>query len=226
MSGFVILIVVFLIAGIILLSSKSPFKKKTREQFLADLTKFLEGTLEPIEDEAYPNSFRIRFKFSGKDFIFEDLEKQGFKDKVNTSYLKIQTSSRLTLTFTEKKKSTKIRTDIFIASDISTQSTERTTQLQSPKHLGDLNVLTNDTVAANKVFENKKISSIFKQLKNVDSRGYSSMPIGIVEGGVTLEFYSEKMFQPSLTTLYSDISFIEDYLNKLLVFVSVLEKEL
>lgn len=226
MSGIVILISVLFIAGIILLSVKSPFKKRSREQFLQDLAKFLEGTLEPIEDEVHSNSFRIRFKFSGEDFVFEDLEKQGFKDKIYIAYLKVQTPSCLTLTFAEKKRSTKIRTDIFIASDISSQSVEQTVKLQAPEHLNDLNIFTNDTVAANKIFETKKISSIFKQFKNIDSRGYSFMSIGIVDGGVTLEFHSEKMFQPNLATLYNDVSFIENYLDKLMVFVRTLQKKL
>ena len=117
MKGLIFVIAVILTAGIILLSGKSPLKKKkTREQFLQDLAEFLEGTLEPIEDDANPNSFRIRFKYSGVDFVYEDFEKLGFKDKIYIAYLRAKTTSRLTLTFSAKKRSTKIRTDIFIAS--------------------------------------------------------------------------------------------------------------
>ena len=226
MNGLIVLIVVILITGIILLSGKSPFKEnKTREQFLKDLTKYLEGTLEPIEDDVFPNSFRIRFKFSGEDFVFEDFEKQGFKDKVYIAYLRVTAPGDLTLTFTEKERSTTIRTDIFIASDISSQQVGRTAQLQVPKHLNDLNVTTNDTAIANELFGTGKISSIFKQLKNMNSRGSSFMPIGIVNGVITLEFYSEKKFQPNLPALYSDISSIENYSNKLLVLVRKLKKK-
>jgi len=226
MNGLMILIVVIFIAGIILLSGKSPLKKrKTREQFLQDLTNFLEGTLEPIEDEAHSNSFRIRFKFFGKDFVFEDIEKQGFKDKVYIAYLKVQTPSQLTLTFTEKKRSMKIVTDIFLASNISSKQVGQTVQLQVPKHLNDLNVFTNDTKAANELFEIGKISSIFRQFINMDSRGYSFMPIEIIDGVVTMEFYSEKTLHPNLSTLYGDISSIENYSNKLMVFVRNLQNK-
>jgi len=220
MNVLVILIVVVLMAGIILLSGKSPLKKRrTRKQFLQELAEFLEGTLEPIEDDIYSNSFRIRFKYSGEDFVFEDFEKKGFKDKVYIAYLRVTAPSRLTLTFTEKERLSKIRTDIFIASDISSQQDGRTVRLQVPKHLNDLNVSTNDIAAANKLFEIGKISSILKQFKGMDSRGLSFMPIEIVDGVITMEFYSEKTLQPNLSTLYNDISSIEDYSNKLMVFV-------
>jgi len=224
MYGILILIFVILVAGIILLSGKSPLKKKkTREQFLQELAEFLEGTLEPIEDDDYSNSFMIRFKYSGEDFVFEDIEKKGFKDKVYIAYLRVTAQSRLTLTFTEKERSTKIRTDIFIASDISSQQAERTVQLQVPKHLKDLKVFTNDATAANELFENGKISSIFKQFKSKDSRGYSLMPIEIVEGVVTLEFYSEKMLKPNLSILYDNVTSIDGFLDKLVLFVHELQ---
>ena len=224
MSGLVILIVVIFIAGIILLSGKSPLRKeKTREQFLQALAEFLEGALEPIEDDMHSNSFRIRFKYSGEDFVFEDFEKEGFKNKVNIAYLRVTVPDRLTLTFTEKERSTKIRTDIFIASDISSQQVEQTVQLQVPKHLNDLNVFTNDIVVANELFEIGKISSILKQFKGMDSRGYSFMPIEIIDGVVTLEFHSEKMFKPNLSVLYSNVTSIDGYLDKLMVFARELQ---
>jgi len=224
MNGFFILIVVLLLVGIIILSGPSQLKKRTREECLQDLAKFLEGTLEPIEDEGYSNSFRIRFKFSDESFVFEDWEKQGFKDRVYTAYLKVKTPNPLTLNFSGKERSTKIRTDIFIASNVSSQQIERTVQLRVPKHLNDLNVSTNDTTVANELLEVGKISSIFKQFKNKDSRGISFMPIKILNGVVTLEFYSDKILKPNLSTLYSDISSIDGYLNKLMVFVRELQK--
>lgn len=226
MNGLVIFIVIILITGIILLSGKSPLKeKKTREQFLGDMANFLEGKLEPVEDGLHSNSFRIQFKHSGEDFVFEDFEKQGFKDKVYIAYLRVKTSNPLTLTFTEKRRSSRIRTDIFIASDISSRHAGQNAQLQVPKHLNDLTVFTNDIVAANELFEFGKISSILKQFKGIDSLGNPFMPIGIVDGAITLEFYSEKTLEPSLVALYSDISSIENYANKLMVFVHKLQRK-
>src|SRR3989338_6968915 len=118
MTALIILIVVIALAGIILLNAKSPLQKPTREQFLQDLAKSLDGILEPILDEGYENCYRIKFNFDGEECIYQDMEKKGFKDKIYGAYLKIQTPSKLTLTFTEKKHSMRIHSDIFIASDI------------------------------------------------------------------------------------------------------------
>jgi hypothetical protein len=226
MNGIIFLVIVLLVAGIILFSETSKVKKRTREQFHVDLAKYLEGALEPIEDAAHPNSFRIRFKYSGEDFVFEDFEKEGFKDKVYNAHLKVKTPSKFTLTFTEKKRSSRIRSDIFFSSEISSQQAASHIQLLVPKHLNDLNVFTNDGIMANKLFETGKVSSILKQLKNTDSRAYPYMPLEIVDGVIVLEFYSDKMLQPNLLVLYNDISSMEGYLEKMMVFVRALQREL
>jgi len=200
-------------------------KKKTREQFLKELANFLEGVVEPIEDRAYENSFMIRFEFEGEKFVYEDLEKSGFKDKFYFAHLKVKTPSKLTLTFAGKKRSMKIRSDIFIASDVSTQQDAARIQLQIPAHLKDLNVYTNDKVIANHFLEDKKVASIFKQLKNTDMRGNSFLPVEIVDGMVTLEFSSETTYRPNLPALKSDIPTIEDYSDKLMVLVRKLKEE-
>lgn len=225
MSWFLLLLILFFLGGIIFLSAKSPFEKKTREQFLQELTAFLEGTLEPFGDEAYGRSFRILFRFGGEEFVFEDLEKHGFRDKVYIAYLKVKTPSRLTLTFTEKRRSARIRTDIFMASEISTRQVEDHVLLQVPKYLKDLKVSTNDPVGANRLFEDKKTAAVFRRFKNVDSRGYPFLSIGIVDGTVILEFYSEKTFNPNLSGLWADIASIEGYLDKLTVIVRKLKEE-
>ena len=214
MSWFLVLLILLFLGGIILLGVKSPFEKKTREQFLQELAGFLEGTFESLGDEVYGRSFRLLFRFGGEEFIFEDLEKQGFRDKVYVAYLKVKTPSKLTLTFTEKRRSMRIRTDIFMASEISTQQAEDHVLLQVPKYLKDLKVSTNDPVVANKLFEDKKAAAVFRQFKNVDSRGYPFLSIGIVDGTVILEFHSVKAFNPSLSNLWADIASIEDYLDK------------
>jgi len=225
MIWWLLLVVVVFLGGIILLSAKSPLKKVTREEFLEELTKFLEGTLEPIVGEKGESSFRIRFKFKGQDFVYEDLQKQGFKDKVYKAYLKTETPSKLTLTFTERKRSTKIRTDIFIASEISTHQVNEHIQLEIPKYLKDLKVFTNDPEGANKVFEDGKVMAVFKKFKNVGPRGYPFLSVGIVEGVVILEFPSTKTCHPNLFALQADIPSIDDYLEKLMVVVSRLKED-
>ena len=226
MNGIIVLVVVLLIGGIILLSGKSPLRKKTRELFLEDLAKNFEGNLEEVDNEMYSNSFRIRFQFSGQDFIFEDLEKVGFKDKVYGAQIKVATPSKFTLSFAGKRRSTKIRTSIFLASEISSQNVGHNLQLEVPKFLSDFDVYTNDTIIANRIFEFGKTLSVFKQLMNRDSSGYSFMPIEIVNGTIVLEFYSDKTLQPNLSSLYNDVSSFEDYLNKLMTLVRKLHEEL
>ena len=220
-----VLIVLLFLGGIILLSAKSPLEKKTREHFLQELADFLEGTLEPIESDAGENSFRIKFRFKGEEFVYEDMEKQGFKDKVYKAYLKAKIPNKLTLTFTEKRRSTKIRTDIFIASEVSTDYVNEYVQLRVPKYLKDLKVFTNDSVATNKIFEDNKTAAIFKKFKNVDNRGYPFLSIGIVEGEIILEFRSIKTCYPNVFDLRADVSSIDDYLEKLMVIIRKLKEE-
>ncbi|MCK5082495.1 MAG: hypothetical protein KAR31_06270 [Candidatus Omnitrophica bacterium] len=219
MSMAMILVVVFCLGGIILLNAKSPFEKKTRKQFLEELASFVDGTLEPIKADAGENSFRIKFRFKDQEFIYEDMEKQGFKDKVYKSYLKTRVPNKLTLTFTEKKRSTTIKTDIFISSDISTQYLKEHVALQVPKYLKDLKVFTNDPVEANKIFEDKKTVSVLKKFKNIDSRGYPFVSIEIVKGEVTLEFRSIKTCYPNVFDLRGDVSLIDNHLEEMMVVI-------
>jgi len=219
MAWLMILIILLFVGGIVLLSAKSPLETKTREQFLQELAAFLHEKLEPIEDEEHKNSFRIRFEFDGESFVYENLEKQGFKGKIYKSYLKVKIPSKLTLTFTEKRRSMRIRNDIFIASEISAQDIDKSIQLQVPKSLKDMNVFSNDPAEANRIFEDRRIEAIFRQFKNVDDRGYPFLSIGIVDGAVILEFYPQERFTPNLSALQSDIASIEDLLEKLIVVV-------
>lgn len=224
MTGLIVLIVLIFVGGIILLSGKSPHKKRSREQYLQELTKFLGGTLEPIADQTENRSFRIGFKFEGEDFIYEDLEKQGFKDKVNVAYLKIGTPNKFSLTFSEKKRTTKIRTDIFLASEISSQQAGKNMFVEAPKFLNDMNVHTNDVGMANRIFEDGKAAALLKQFKNIDTRGYPFLSLVIVDGVLTLEFSAIHSHNPSLDVLYSNLPMIENYIEGLLVFVKELKK--
>ncbi|MCK5013856.1 MAG: hypothetical protein KAS66_08540 [Candidatus Omnitrophica bacterium] len=220
------LIVLLFLCAFILMSVKSPFEKKTRKHFLQELADFLEGTLELVEGDSSENSFRIKFRFKGEDFVYEDLENQGFNDKVYKAFLKAKTPNKLTLTFAEKKRSTKIKTDIFIASEISTQYVNEHIQVRVPTYLKDLKVLTNDPVATNKIFADSKTASIFKKFKNIDSRGYPFLCIGIVNGEVILEFRSTKACHPNIFDLQADVPSIDGYLEKLMVIIRKLKNEL
>ncbi len=224
MNGLIILIILIFLAAICLLVGKSSHEKKTREEFLRELADFLEGTLEPMDEEAYPNSFKIQFNFSGKEFVYEDLEKQGFKNKVYVANLKVKAHRMFTLTFTEKKRSTTIRSNIYMASEISSQQAEESTQIRMPRPLKDLVVVTNDTFIANKLLEGSRTSSIIKRFRNVDAQGRPFMSIKIVKGVLSLEFYSGKTFEPNIPALKAKIASIENYLKKLVVLINVIQE--
>ncbi len=214
------MIILAFLMGIVLLSAKSPLRKLTREKFLEELTKFLEGKIEVIDDDKEDGkSFRIRFEFKGEGFLYEDLESKGFKGKIYRSYLKIKTPSQLTLTFTEKERSTKIlSSDILIASEVVAQYIDANAFLQVPEYLKDLKISTNDTEEANRLLEDKRIASLFRKYRNVDARGYHFLCLGIIDGVVILEFRPEKSNKPSISAIQENISSIDDYLEELIVF--------
>lgn len=225
MNWLIVLLVLLILGAAVLFSGGSSHKKKSRESYLEELAEFLQGTLEPIEGPDYKGSYRVRFKFEGEDFVFENIEAMGFKDKVYKYYLKVKTPYKLTLTFAEKKRSTRIRTDIFIASEVSTQQVDQKVYLQVPHYLNDLLVSTNNPTHANKFFDDKKISGIFKSLKNIDARGgYSYISLKIIEGMIILEFHAEKTLKPNIADIWANISSIEDYLEKIIVLVKRLKE--
>lgn len=216
------LIVLIFLGGIILLNMKSPAGKRTREQFLQELSKFLEGALEHSDDD---NVYRIKFRFKGEEFVYEDHEEQGFKDKVYKAYLRVKTPSKLTLTFTEKKRSMRIKSDIFIASEVSTQDVKEYVQLQVPKFLKDLKVFTNNPDHANEIFDDRKMTAVLKRFKNVDNRGFPFSSLLIVKGEVILEFRSMKACYPNMFNLQADIPSIDDCLERLIVVVRKLKEK-
>lgn len=223
MSIMIIIIVVGILIGIVFLSSRSPFKKRTREEFLAELEKFLEGKTEPIPDKE--DSYQIKFTFEKQDFIYEDVKVAGFKEDSYESCLKAQTRSNLTLQFTEKERDPIIRAEIIQASAIPDSIAPQEAKLQLPKNLKNFSVFTNDVRRANEVFQDKKVASIFSDYKNVDVRGYAFLSLVIKNGMVILNFHPSGRYNPRPISMLSDIHPLEDYLDKLLVVVRKLNNE-
>ncbi len=225
----IILVVIVLLAGIILLSGSSSPKKQTREQFLRSLAKFVEGDLQAIEGE--PDAYGIRFTFEGQSFVYEDVSDRGFarllrQEGAYKAYLKTKTAGHFTLSFTEEPRSTTfVRSDVIIASKIPDEPTPQETRVHVPPKLKGLNIHTNDVQRANTLLENDKVVSIFSQLKNIDARGCPSMPLRIVDGEVILEFYSSMQKNPSRAALMRHISSMENYLEKFLRIVKLLQDE-
>jgi hypothetical protein len=224
MSWLIALLVLLILGAAVLFSGGSLHKRKTRLDYLEELTDFLQGALEPIEDPGYKDSYRVRFKFKEEDFVFEDIVGVGFKDKIYKYYLKVKTPYNLTLTFAEKKRSLRIRTDIFIASEVSTRQVDQKVRLQLPDFLKDLLVSTNDAAQANKFFEDKKVSAIMKSFKHIDTRAYPYISLSIMDGLISLEFHADKTLKPNITDIWINIPSIEDYLEKIIVLVKKLKE--
>lgn len=224
MATYLILGLILLAAGAVVVGGRTPFRTKTRDESLTALTRFVEGALEPIKNETYPNSFRIRFTFEGREFVYEDWEKQGFKGKVYTASLKTTLPRTLTLTVAAKERSNRIRTDIFIASQVSTQHIEESQRLKVPALLKEFKLSTNDAHLANKFLENGKVSSVYKSFKQIDAGGNPVMPLQIVDGTLALEIFGGTDLQPNIPRIYRSASAIEVYLNQLLVLIREIEK--
>ena len=212
-----IFILIALCVGIILLGGYSPLKIQTREQFLQSLAKFLEGDLKPIEGEE--EGFRIRFNFEGQTFLSEDVPEYGFAEKAYKGYLKTQSPTKLTLSFTEKPRSTLIKSDVIIASKIQDGPTEGRARVRVPSKLKDLNVHTNDPFLVNALWDNPKIVFIFSGFKNVDARGYPSMSIRMMDGLLVLEFSPMIDKKPNRPTLIRDIHVMDAYPTQLLKII-------
>ena len=224
MNGFLIFVMILFFGGIVVLSLKSSNRKKTREQFLEELARFLDGKTEAIEDEAYVDSFRICFKFSGEQFIYEDVLTTGFKEKINKGYMKVKIPNKTTVRFEAKKALMKIKKDIFLASEVSTQSEQVTYKVQIPKQFEDFGVYADDPMIANSLFEDKKIAGIFNDYKNKDRFGHSFIAMAVIDGFVVLEFYPEEIFYPSLISLYKDVPSIDNHLNKMMTIFHKFKK--
>ncbi len=214
----IVTIVLALLTGIILLKSNILFHKETREQFLHALEKFLEGTLRPIDGQ--PGGMQIDFFFKGQSFVYEDVPDRGFKEEARKGYLKTVVHADFTLYFTEKPRSTTMRTDVFISSRIPDGPTRPDAWVALPPSLRGLDVQTNNIRLANKFLANAKIVDILLEFRNIDSRGSPSMSWRIMDGMMTLEFHPAGGKIPNYHDLTGRISSMEDYLEE---FVKIIQ---
>lgn len=212
----VILLTIALLAGIILLNS-GMFHPQTREQFLHSLAKFLEGTLRPLAGQ--PDGFAIDFTFEGRRFIYEDLLDRGFQGDQRKGYLKTRVHDDFTIYFTEKPRSTTIKTSVIIASQIPNEPMRTDATVVVPAALKGLDVQTNNNRLANKLLADHKVVEVLRGFYNVDSRGFPSMAWKILEGTMILEFHPAQGREPNYQTLAARISCAENYLEDLLKVV-------
>lgn len=211
MNWIIIGVVIFFIAGIMFMNTGTSSKKKSREDLLKDLARVLEGKMVPIE--GYQNSFRIGFEFEGYNFNYEDIEAAGFKDKIYKSYLKINTTSKLTLTFGEKK-----RTQL-----IEHAKTNQHGVVRLPKELQDFGGYSNNPPFAEAFLDDLKVLKIFKKFRDVDTWGRPMMPIKISTGTIIMEFDSTGRSIHKALRYVTETTLIEEYLDDMIVLIKKLE---
>ncbi len=219
MNIWIVIIIVAAVAGIILLSGKTPLRRKTREEYLRELAQFLEGQLSPLE--GFENSFKILFQSAGRAFEFQDIEEKGFAGPGHKAFLRTKTDSHLTISFTEAARPT-IRSNIVQASQI---GEEEGSSLIIPRELKEFKIFTNNVKQANALFFDEKILDIFVNFKQLDPRGHSVVPFRVQDGWLSLEFFSGVEMQPSLFDLQHSVAKIEDYLKDFLFLAKAIEKK-
>lgn len=209
----IVIIVVVLLAGIILLNSNILSRKPTREQFLQSVEKFLEGKLRPVDGQ--PENFQIDFFFDGQSFVYEDVIDRGFKEEARKGCLKTRIHADFSLYFSEKPRSTTIKTDVFISSRVPDGPARPDAWVVLPPSLKGLDVQTNNIRLANKFLADPKIVDVLLKFRSVDSRGYPSMSWKVADGVMILEFHPAARKIPNYRDLTRRISSMEDYLGEL-----------
>jgi hypothetical protein len=217
MMIFLTVIVVLLVGAIILLSSQLTSKGKTRDDLFTSLENFVGTKRQPIE--GYENSYMLSFPFEGKTFLYEDIETRGFNDKIYKAFLKLQTKSKVTIQFTEKRHE-KLLGKSISATDM-LGSTSRTVQI--PKELSMFHISTNDIDTTNALLSDLKVRKIFSEFKNIDAQGRPSNSIKMVDGMIILEFHSSGSTYPKNLHLDHDIGAFENYIKRLLTVSRKLE---
>lgn len=219
MNIWIVVLILAAIVGIILLSGKTPSRRKTREEYLHELAQFLEGQFSLLE--GFDNSFKITFQFGGRPFEFQDIEEKGFGGPGHKAFLRTKTDGNLTMNFTEAARPT-IRSNIVQASQI---SEPEISSLTIPRELKEFKIFTNQVKKVNRLFADSKVLDVFINLKQLDPRGHPVMPFRIQDGWLSLEFFSGVEMQPSLFDLQHSVAKIEEYLKDFLFLAQAIEKK-
>ena len=218
MNILIILAAVIMVGAIIFLTMVSS-QRTTRKGYLKNLMAFVEGEMTSIEGAE--NSFRIQFIYKEKEFIYEDIEEQGFNNALfHSSYLKVRTKSDLNLAFTEKERH-RIRDNVSSLKDIHSPWKQNVGKVMLPEELEPFSVYTNNPMLINELMRDEQIIRIFVRFKNVDSRGHPLMSLEIMDGTIILKFHSTAGLRPNLFDLQQNVTLIEDFLEKL---VSIVDK--
>ena len=220
MTIIIVLIVIVFAAGIVLFTQASTVSAKSREEYLADLAKYLESDVEKIEGQ--DGAYRINFKFDGFDVTYEDTILPGFKREVNRAHIKIKQHGDLVLTFHEKNQGQKVITgDISLTSKVVTDTSET---VKVPSKLKDFQIQTNNAPRINKLFNDSRFVALLAKFKNFDARGYLFMAFRLLDGDIVLDMHNENRFYPSLFVIHKNVHLIEDPIKDAIDISKLLKK--
>jgi hypothetical protein len=211
----IIVAIIFFLAAVILFSGSVAVRTRTREEYLEDLAKYVNGTMEKIDQ--FENSCRIKFNFEGYDFIYEDFEDAGFKGAIYKAYLRLATPTELTINFTEKKPKTTFRSKVILTSELSDETVSSKKKLKIPKELKKFNVHASMPDLVEMLFENKKFMKILCAYQNHNERGLPSLSWKITNGVISLEFKQDRLAHPSLEGLKNEIASLEIFAFELIM---------
>ena len=212
MTIFIGILVIGIIALIVVLFFL-PETEDRRKKYLNKFSQLVEGNLETIEGS--DNSYRVRFRYQGNDFIYEDIEEEEFRQrKYHQGYLKAPTGTDLVLSFMEKERSTIVETGAARA---------RSNALTSRK-LKAFEIYSNNQMLAEALMADDEVVDIFAAFKNVDHRGHPFMAMEILEGCLVLRFYSTEGFKPSLFSLQNNVSAVEGFLDRMVKVIRKVQR--
>jgi len=219
MYGWIIAIVVVLVAGIVWMSRGPKDSAVLREKYLLSLTDYLEGRKEPLE--GFNNSYRITFSHEGFEFNFEDIEDAGIRTTFYKGFLTVKSRSRLSLTFTEKEAAT-FRTKAKTIKDLSSGWGMDSVLVHLPPELKRFGVYTNDPPRAGKLVADSRVTGILADCSNEDKFGHPLMSMEIIDGMLILRFHPPGILKPTLYDLRHNVTTIDPFLDDMAYIVKKL----
>jgi hypothetical protein len=215
------LVIIFAVAMIFVAVTPSR-KVVTRDDFLSQLEKYTEGRRTPIPELA--DSYRLDFDFEGHHFWYEDIQSEGFTQKVYKGLLRIQSNSDLNLIFVKKDRNKLLGGDLQMMSNISDSSVNKQNKVFTPVELKEFDIFTQTPYKVNLFLEDKKARSVLAKIKQFDRQGEPLMPISISDGVICLEFSLDDRVKLNRQALLESPQMMEGLADGLIVLVKALNK--
>ncbi len=221
MHPLVAVLIIAIMGGIIYLSRSSETPEEARKKFLKKLGLFLEA--EPAFPEENGGAVAvIQFVSGGRDFLYEDVEDRTLeKDIYRQAFLKTQTRSKLSLTFSEKNRST-IRADISNIENLKS-GWAQASGIILPPLLSEFSLFSNHYHMAQELMRDPRVEKIFARYKNRGDRGHPIMSLEVKAGQIRLKFHPPGDLIPNIYSLQQDFSSIGGYLDEIIALADILE---